>query len=192
MDHRQLKNDKLTMPILYIFSGLPGVGKSTLAKGLSRATRSTYLRIDTIEQAIRDLFCVAVEAEGYRLSYRVASDNLANGLSVVADSCSPITHTRREWNEIALNAGAQFIDIEVVCSDLNEHQNRVENRNSEIPGLQMPTWQQVRCREYHPWDSDRITIDTASKSIADSLEELLVKISEVERSRVDQKGYRQK
>lgn len=179
------------MPILYIFSGLPGVGKSALAKGLSRATRSAYLRIDTIEQSMRDLFRVDLEAEGYRLSYRVASDNLANGLSVVADSCNPITLTRREWNDIALKANAQYIDIEVVCSDQKEHQQRVENRNSEIPELQLPSWQQVICREYHPWDSDRITIDTASKSIAESLEELLAMISKAERFGVDQKGYRQ-
>jgi predicted kinase len=37
--------------ILFIFSGLPGTGKSTLAK----ATGATYLRIDPAEQAIRDL-----------------------------------------------------------------------------------------------------------------------------------------
>jgi predicted kinase len=81
----------------FIFSGLPGSGKTTLAKALARRIGGAYIRIDTIEQALRDLCAVNVEAEGYRLAYRVASDNLRAGLSVVADSCNPIELTRREW-----------------------------------------------------------------------------------------------
>ncbi len=63
----------MSNPTLFIFSGLPGSGKSTLAKELSKVTGATYLRIDTVEQAIRDLCNFKVEGEGYRLSYRVAS-----------------------------------------------------------------------------------------------------------------------
>lgn len=48
MEQRYNHMDK---SILFIFSGLPGTGKSTLAK----ATGATYLRIDPAEQAIRDL-----------------------------------------------------------------------------------------------------------------------------------------
>ena len=39
--------------MLIIFSGLPGSGKSTIARALARRLRAVYLRIDTIEQAIR-------------------------------------------------------------------------------------------------------------------------------------------
>ena len=45
--------------VLYIFSGLPGSGKTALAKALAEKTASVYLRIDTIEQAIRDLCAFA-------------------------------------------------------------------------------------------------------------------------------------
>ena len=41
-------------PTLYIFSGLPGSGKSTLAINLSQYNKASYLRIDTIEQALKD------------------------------------------------------------------------------------------------------------------------------------------
>ncbi|MGQ7249803.1 AAA family ATPase [Halomonas sp. V046] len=46
---------QLRSPVLYIFSGLPASGKSTLAKQLAAETRSSYLRIDTVEQGLRDL-----------------------------------------------------------------------------------------------------------------------------------------
>ena len=40
---------------LVIFSGLPGAGKTTLSQALSRTLPSVHLRIDTLEQALRDL-----------------------------------------------------------------------------------------------------------------------------------------
>ncbi len=166
----------MTSPILYIFSGLPGSGKSTLAKALARVTKASYLRIDTVEQGIRDLCQFKVEGEGYRLSYRVASDNLELGNSVIADSCNPIELTRKEWQDVANNLNAQFINIEVRCSDKTEHKQRVEERVSEVTNLVLPSWQQVVDREYHPWNSNSINlvkIDTAGKSIQESIEELL-------------------
>lgn len=160
-------------PTLYIFSGLPGAGKTALAKGLAKAVGASYLRIDTIEQAIRDLCDFKVEGEGYRLTYRVASDNLQLGNSVVADSCNPIELTRDEWEDIARKAGAHFENVEVVCSDIGEHRRRVEGRECDIPGFKLPTWDQVQNREYHPWQRPRIQIDTAAKNTPECLGELL-------------------
>ncbi|HEB93547.1 MAG TPA: AAA family ATPase [Gammaproteobacteria bacterium] len=79
---------------LYIFSGLPGTGKTALAKSLSNCLKAVYLRIDTVEQGLRDICKYQVEGEGYRLSYRVAADNLDLGNRVVSDSCNPINLTR--------------------------------------------------------------------------------------------------
>ncbi len=166
-------------PTLFIFSGLPGSGKSTLAKELAKVTGATYLRIDTIEQAIRDLCDFKVEGEGYRLSYKVAEDNLNIGNSVVSDSCNPIELTRKEWNDVAINANVNFINIEILCSEKTEHRQRIEERVSEVEGLELPTWKKVENREYHPWTSERIVIDTANKSIENSTQELLGAISEL-------------
>ncbi len=150
-------------PVLYIFSGLPGVGKSTLARALARFTAAAYVRIDTVEQALRDLCAIEVQGEGYRLAYRIASDNLGLGRSVVADACNPIELTREEWHRVALDAGARYVDLEVICSDPVEHRRRVEARAAEIPGLVLPRWQEVQARVYHPWTSEHITIDTAGQ-----------------------------
>ncbi|WNO07949.1 AAA family ATPase [Teredinibacter sp. KSP-S5-2] len=167
----------MSKPKLYIFSGLPGVGKSTLAQELARITHAFYLRIDTIEQALRDLCNYSVEGEGYRLAYRIASDNLRLGKSVIADSCNPITLTRGEWNDVAINSSADSVNIEIICSDKMEHRQRVELRQSTVPNLKLSTWDEIENREYHQWNCDRFIIDTAGKSVLDCVMEIQKHIS---------------
>lgn len=41
--------------MLITFGGLPGTGKTTIAKQLSRRISATYLRIDTLEQGLRTI-----------------------------------------------------------------------------------------------------------------------------------------
>ena len=165
-------------PTLFIFSGLPASGKSTLAKLIAKEYHAVYLRIDTIEQALKDLCDIDVQGEGYELSYRIAEDNLKMENHVVADSCNPIALTRQAWEEIAKKNDFLFINIEIICSDKNEHRKRVETRNCEIKGLKLPTWQEIENREYHPWENERIVVDTANKSVDESRKELKEKIKQ--------------
>src|SRR5579871_5028916 len=148
-------------PILYVFSGLPGTGKTVLSQRLAAKLKTAHVRIDTVEQVLRDVRGIAVEGEGYRLSYRLAMDNLRLGVSVVADSCNPIELTRDEWESVARDARARCVNIEVICSDKQEHRRRVETRESTVPGLVLPTWDDVAIREYHDWTRERIVVDTA-------------------------------
>lgn len=135
---------------LYVFAGLPGCGKSTLASRLATHLNAVYLRIDTIEQRLRE-FGITVEGEGYLMAYQLAAENLKLGLSVIADSVNPISLTRQAWCDVAAEAGGEAINIEIICSDPEEHRTRVEQRKVNVPGLVLPTWQQVLEREYDPW-----------------------------------------
>jgi predicted kinase len=168
--------DLRATPRLLIFAGLPGSGKSTLAKALAREIGATYLRIDTIEQGLRDLCSLVVTGEGYGLAYRIAADNLRLGQSVVADACNPIDVTRRAWEQIAREAGVPFVNVEVVCSDQDEHRARVESRAPEVVGLRLPTWLDVQRREYDDWTVQRVVVDTAGRGVDASLRELLARL----------------
>ena len=163
-------------PILFILSGLPGSGKSTLSQFLARKYKIPYLRIDTIEQGLRDLCHIDVVAEGYELSYRIAAEYLKLGLHVIADSCNPISPTRMAWEGVAKSHYCDFVNIEIICSDKDEHRNRIEMRKTEIENLKPLTWEDVENRIFHPWESERIIIDTAHKSIEESQKELDEKI----------------
>lgn len=161
--------------MLVIFAGLPGTGKTTLAMELARRMGAVYLRIDSIEQAIsrsNPKNCAAEDA-GYMVGYALAEDNLRIGRTVIADSVNPLDLTRNAWRRAAEAAGRKGAEVEVFCSDPIEHRKRIEERICDIPGLKLPTWQEVIDREYHPWTRERILIDTAGKSVEQSVDELL-------------------
>lgn len=150
-------------------SGLPGVGKTSIANALARATGATYLRIDSIEQALRNEG-LNVYGEGYAVAYAVAEDNLRLGRLVIADCVDPWPLTRRAWEGAAGRAGARILHVELVCSDSDEHRRRVEGRQADIPGHQLPTWEDVLAVDYRPWDQDHLVIDTARRAVAESVE----------------------
>jgi predicted kinase len=169
---------RVAAPTLYVFSGLPATGKTTLSQRLAAQRNAVHLRIDTIEQALRELCAMDVQGEGYRLAYRIAADNLRLGMSVVADCCNPIELTRTEWTGIAHQCRARHVDIEVVCSDPQVHRARVEGRASTVAGLRLPTWDDVERREYHTWTRERIVIDTAANTIETCFDELLSRLAD--------------
>jgi len=160
-------------PILYIFSGLPGSGKTTIAKKAAKRLSAAYFRLDTIEHGLKEVCGLDVQGEGYRLAYRIVSDNLQVGNNCVVDCCNPWNLTRKEWEQVAAENGCPFVNIEIRCSDESEHRNRAENRESDIPGLKLPSWEEIRYRDYQEWQEEIIVIDTSGRSIEECVRKLI-------------------
>ncbi|EOY8016729.1 AAA family ATPase, partial [Salmonella enterica] len=123
--------------MLFVFSGLPGSGKSTVAKILSERLRAVYLRVDTVEQAIRSVseHSPEIGPEGYFVLYELARENLKLGSDVVTDSVNDINLVRDSFYNIAISLNVPLLEVEILCSDKKKHRFRVENRISDIPGL---------------------------------------------------------
>ena len=155
--------------MLVVFAGLPGTGKSTIARTLAHELRAVWLRIDSIEQGIRASSAIVGDLAdaGYGAAHGVAQDNLRLGHIVVADSVNPWMLTRNAWRDAGRRVGAKVIEVEIICSDVKEHRHRVETRPSEVDGLELPDWQAVIERDYHPWDREHLTIDTAGRNATD-------------------------
>jgi len=135
---------------------------------LAREIGAIWLRIDSIEQAIRDSGVVpgSLDDAGYRAAYAVAEDNLRLGHDVIGDSVNPWMLTRDAWRAIGMRAGAPVMEVETICSDREEHRRRVEAKAGEVPGLILPDWDAVIGRDYHAWERDHLTVDTAKCDVA--------------------------
>lgn len=163
--------------MLIVFAGLPGTGKSTIARALTDRLGAVWLRIDSIEQAIRAAGILPPGGEigpaGYDVARRLAADNLPLGHTVIADSVNPLVLTRDAWRAVAAAAGRPCLEIEVRCSDTAEHRRRVETRPAEVAGLTLPDWVAVRARHFEPWTQPRLLLDTAALPVADSIARII-------------------
>lgn len=160
-------------PVLVALSGLPGVGKTTIARALAMASGATLLRIDAIEQAIRSAGFSEPGSGGYAVAYGLAAENLALGHDVIADSVNPMAITREAFAASARQGGGRLLDVEVICADLREHRRRVEGRVADRPGSALPDSAAVLARGLEPWTEPRVLLDTSRRSVGEAVGLLL-------------------
>ena len=160
--------------MLIIVCGLPATGKTTLSRLLARDLAAVHLRIDTIEQAIVRSGTAEhpLGPVGYTVAHALAADHLRQGLTVVAECVNPLAVTRDGWLGLATDLQMPFAEVEVVCSDRAEHRRRATERTVDIPGLPLPSWEEIATRPYDAWDRDHIIVDTAHRTVEDCLQEL--------------------
>ena len=151
-------------PHLIVLAGLPGVGKSEVARALARRLGALWLRVDTIEASllragIPRSFETGLAA--YLAARDLAEEHLRNHGDVVIDAVNGVEPARQMWRDLARNAPADLRVVEVRCEDREEHRRRVEGRVPPTPPLPTPTWEEVLNREYLPWTESILVVDGA-------------------------------
>ena len=164
-------------PLLVVVGGLPAVGKTAVCRALlgerPMTPPMTWLRVDSIEQSLRRSVEMAPDMHGgagYYAAAAVAGDVLSTGGDVLVECVNPLPITRRLWERTAVDAGSRLLQVELVCSDRDEHRRRVEQRVSDIEGLVLPDWRDVLQRDYAPWPEADLRLDTGRLEVTGAAE----------------------
>ena len=168
-------------------AGLPGSGKSTMARHIGAALKAAVVSVDPIESAI---LTAGIEAEqptglaAYLVAETIAESVLAAGQTIVVDAVNAVEPARHQWVALAERQQVELRFVEVQCSDRDEHRARLEARERRLPHLAEPSWHAVEqsLDEYAPWTGPtasvrRITIDT-SRSVDSNVEAALAFLRE--------------
>ncbi len=150
------------MTRLILLTGLPGTGKSTLARHVARTLSVPYFSKDGFESRLytEDL-TDGQSSQGYLLLLDTVRTQLELGVSCVADAVFPLPGFRNDLRVAAAAHHAAFKIIHTICSDADLHQERLTDRSVDVP-WPPPNWDDVqRLRAiYTPWpDGSVLKVD---------------------------------
>lgn len=162
---------------LVVISGLPGVGKTSVAQAFAVSSGAVHLSIDDIEEAILSCGLQAgwqVGVAAYESARAMAERNLALGRDVVVDAVNDSDEARRTWRTATARTGARLDFVHLVLSDPTEHKRRLDGRDRGLAHVGEPTWADVERRRasYANWSDEVLEFDTATSAapeIADAL-----------------------
>jgi predicted kinase len=149
--------------MLVVLGGLPGTGKTTIARALCERLGAAHVRVDAIETAMWRAGIDTAQPTGigsYAVAAAVAESCLRVGTLVVVDAVNPVEAARRAWRDLAGCVAVPLRVVEVVCPDKEEHRRRLRSRVADLEGARMPTWEEVASRQYDRWSEPRLVLDT--------------------------------
>ncbi len=150
-------------PTLIVFAGMPGSGKTTLARMVARQLRLPVLSKDRVQRVLRDHHLAPEHTgDGYYIILDMADEQLALGVSAILDATFPLDHFRTVASEIAARHQARFCAFYCYCSDDTIWQQRMTSRVQYVPGWKPVGWDDVlRMRQYYqPWQDNALHIDS--------------------------------
>ncbi len=147
-------------PTVFLVSGLPGVGKSTVAKYLTEQTDGTRLRTDVIRKELfpDPQYTTAETRTVYQTLIERATAVITDGQSVVLDATFTDGTYRRAIRTLAKERNVSFRALKVTCE-----QSIVADRLARREGISdadMSVYQDLKS-EFDSFEIDHITIDNS-------------------------------
>ena len=166
--------------MLVLLTGLPGTGKSEIARRIAPELGALILSADPIDAT---LLRVGIDHDrpdivGFELMKTVAREHLALDMPVVIDAVNPFQWVRDHYGAIAAAEGKPFALIATTCNDSEVHRSRVERRYKR--GEKHITWDGVerQIAYYEPPTNPAITLD-ASGSLEDNVAMVLERLTQL-------------
>jgi predicted kinase len=145
-------------------SGLPGTGKSELAKHLGRALGLPVFSVDPIESALLRAgirHCFETGLAAYLVAEALASVQLELGQGVIIDAVNAVKPAKEMWRELARTHNEPLRVVECRCSDEALHRIRLASRQRDLDRRLEPTRTDMRARraEQTPWMEPVFEVD---------------------------------
>lgn len=149
------------MTSLILFTGPPGVGKSTLSYKLAQEKGWAIFTRDQIDRSLEKLHIVNRDA-GYEILLGLTKLNLQNNVSVILDATFTIEDARLRVKGIVKDTDVKLYVIVCTCSDLDLWKKRIESRPEAVEGWTPADWEEAQRvhGNYEDWSDPHLVLDS--------------------------------
>lgn len=161
-------------PVLLLLSGLPGTGKSFLARQLAEALPFVIIESDVVRKILfpQPLYTAQESRWVHRTCHALMAKLLKRGVRVIYDATNLIEYHRELVYRIAQKAGARLVVVKTVASE-EVAQERLRTRQEEARELSDADWRVYRrmASRQEQVSHPHLVIDTS-----EDLEEAVAKV----------------